>query len=67
MAGERNNLDSCRCRFIGPKEKLISICRGEGCGAGKGGPLWSPAVTRLETLNPHAALPSLMFNKGIRV
>src|SRR6266481_5239728 len=26
------------------KEKPIKFCRGEGGGAGKGGPLWSPVV-----------------------
>jgi len=31
-------------------EKLINIRRGEGGGVGKGGPLWSPAVVRLETV-----------------
>ncbi len=31
-------------------KKLITIRRGEGGGAGKGGPLWSPAVGRPQTL-----------------
>ncbi len=30
-------------------EKPSNICRGEGGGVGKGGPLWSPAVGRLKT------------------
>src|SRR5258708_23274239 len=42
--------DACVAHRHQSNEKLITIRRGEGGGARKGGPSWSPAVVRLQTL-----------------
>ncbi len=46
--------------------KLINIRRGESGGAGKGGPLWSPAVVQLEPLaiDEQAVYPPTGDHKG---